>query len=148
MNSLKIKFLGLCCIILMVAIGLTTWYNLQTQKAMLSKLASEHGRMLTETIRNSIITDMANGKNDQVGHILGKINNEPAINSVRIFDESGRILMAAKPEEIVLALAPPSAAASAPILTILFSCVGGATLLGFGCLRLCLSVCLVLVLSL
>src|SRR5210317_1184549 len=100
MNSLKIKFLGLCCIILMVAIGLTTWYNLQTQKAMLSKLASEHGRMLTETIRNSIITDMANGKNDRVGHILGKINNEPAINSVRIFDESGRILMAALPEEI------------------------------------------------
>ena len=100
MNSLKIKFLGLCCIILMVAIGLTTWYNLQTQKAMLSKLASEHGRMLTETIRNGIITDMANGKNDRVGHILGKINNEPAINSVRIFDESGRILMAALPEEI------------------------------------------------
>jgi len=45
MNSLKIKFLGLCCIILMVAIGLTTWYNLQTQKAMLSKLATEHGRL-------------------------------------------------------------------------------------------------------
>jgi response regulator RpfG family c-di-GMP phosphodiesterase len=84
----------------MVAIGLTTWYNLQTQKAMLSKLASEHGRMLAETIRNSIITDMANGKNDRVGHILGKIQNEPAIDNVRIFDESGRVLMAASPEEI------------------------------------------------
>lgn len=84
----------------MVAIGLTTWYNLQTQKAMLSKLATEHGRMLAETIRNSIITDMANGKNDRVGHILGKINNEPAIDNVRIFDESGRILMAANPDEI------------------------------------------------
>jgi HD-GYP domain-containing protein (c-di-GMP phosphodiesterase class II) len=100
MNSLKIKFLGLCCIILMVAIGLTTWYNLQTQKAMLGKLATEHGRMLAETIRNSIITDMANGKNDRVGHILGKIKNEPAIDNVRIFDESGRILMAAAPEDI------------------------------------------------
>jgi methyl-accepting chemotaxis protein len=100
MNSLKIKFLGLCCIILMVAIGLTTWYNLQTQKAMLDKLATEHGRMLAETIRNSIITDMANGKNDRVGHILGKIKNESAIDNVRIFDESGRILMAASPEEI------------------------------------------------
>ncbi len=100
MNSLKIKFLGLCCIILMIAIGLTTWYNLQTQKAMLSKLATEHSRMLAETIRNSIITDMANGKNDRVGHILGKINDEPAINNVRIFDESGRVLMAASPEEI------------------------------------------------
>jgi response regulator RpfG family c-di-GMP phosphodiesterase len=100
MNSLKIKFLGLCCIILMAAIGLTTWYNLQTQKAMLNKLASEHGRILAETIRSSIITDMANGKNDRVAHILDKINTEPAIDSVRIFDESGRILMSAHNEEI------------------------------------------------
>ncbi len=100
MNSLKIKFLGLCCIILLAAIGLTTWYNLQTQKALLNKFAAEHGRMLAETIRNSIITDMANGKNESVGHILNKINNEPAIDNVRIFDESGRILLAARPEEI------------------------------------------------
>ena len=100
MNSLKIKFLGLCCIILIVAIGLTTWYNLQTQKAMLTKLATEHGRLLAETIRNSIITDMANGKNDNVGKILAKINKEPAINSVHVFDESGRILMAANADEI------------------------------------------------
>jgi HD-GYP domain-containing protein (c-di-GMP phosphodiesterase class II) len=100
MNSLKIKFLGLCGIILMLAIGLTTWYNLQTQKAMLSKLASEHGRMLAETIRNSIITDMANGKNDRVAHILSKINKEPAIDNVQIFDESGRVLMAAEPDDI------------------------------------------------
>ena len=100
MNSLKIKFLGLCGLILLVAIGLTTWYNLQTQKAMLSKVATEHGRLLVETIRNSIITDMANGKNDRVVHILAKINSEAGINNVRIFDESGRILMAANPEEI------------------------------------------------
>jgi putative nucleotidyltransferase with HDIG domain len=100
MNSLKIKFLGLCCIILIVAIGLTTWYNLQTQKATLTKLATEHGRLLAETIRNSIITDMANGKNDNVGLILAKINKEPAINSVHVFDESGRILMAANADEI------------------------------------------------
>lgn len=100
MNSLKIKFLGLTVLILLVAIGLTTWYNLQTQRAMLGKLASEHSRLLAETIRNSIITDMANGKNDQVGNILAKINNEPAIDAIRIFDESGRVLISANPEEI------------------------------------------------
>jgi len=100
MNSLKIKFLGLTVLILLVAIGLTTWYNLQTQRAMLGKLASEHSRLLAETIRNSIITDMANGKNDQVGNILSKINNEPAIDAIRIFDESGRVLISANPEEI------------------------------------------------
>jgi putative nucleotidyltransferase with HDIG domain len=100
MNSLKIKFLGLSCIILIVAIGLTTWYNLQTQNALLIKLATEHGRMLAETIRNSIISDMASGKNDQVGHTLEMIDFESAIDRVRVFSEAGRILMSANPEEI------------------------------------------------
>ncbi|PLX88501.1 MAG: hypothetical protein C0614_02455 [Desulfuromonas sp.] len=100
MNSLKIKFLGLTIIIMLVAISLTTWYNLQTQQAMLHKLAKEHGRLLVETIRNSIISDMANGRNDRVVSILGKIHNEPAIDSVQIFDETGRVLMSAEKEEI------------------------------------------------
>ena len=100
MNSLKIKFLGLCSIILIVAIGLTTWYNLKTQNAMLGKLASEHGRMLAETIHRSIITDMANGKNEGVTNILAKINSEPAIKDVRIFDETGRILMTGNHQEL------------------------------------------------
>ena len=100
MNSLKIKFLGLTAIIMLVAIGLTSWYNLKTQEAMLGKVAHEHSRLLVETIRNGIITDMASGKNDRVGQILAKINNEPAIDSIRIFDESGRVLMSARREEI------------------------------------------------
>lgn len=100
MNSLKIKFLCLTAVILLVAIGLTTWYNLKTQEAMLSKVANEHSRLLVETIRNSIITDMASGKNDRVGQILAKIHNEPAIDSIRIFDESGRVLMSANSAEI------------------------------------------------
>ncbi len=100
MNSLKIKFIGLCCVILTVTVGLTTWYNLKTQRTLLGQLAAEHGRMLAETVRNSIITDMANGRNDRVGDILARINHDPAIDNIRIFDESGRILMAAHPEEV------------------------------------------------
>lgn len=100
MNTLKIKFLGLTAIILLVAIGLTAWYNLKTQDAMLHLVANEHSRLLVETIRNGIITDMASGKNDRVGQILAKMHKEPAIDSIRIFDESGRVLMSAKIEEI------------------------------------------------
>ncbi len=100
MNTLKIKFLGLTAMILLVAVGLTAWYNLKTQDAMLSKVADEHSHLLVETIRNSIITDMASGKNDRVGEILAKIHNEPAIDSIRIFDESGRVLMSARNQEI------------------------------------------------
>ncbi|MDT8440537.1 MAG: HD domain-containing phosphohydrolase [Desulfuromonadales bacterium] len=100
MNSLKVKFLGLTIIIMLVAISLTTWYNLRTQQAMLHKLANEHGRLLAETVHNSIISDMANGRNDRVVKILDKIHSEPSIDRVRIFDESGRILLSARSEEI------------------------------------------------
>lgn len=107
MNSLKIKFLGMCCVILIITIGMTTWYNLQTQHAILSKLATEYGRVLAEAVRSNIITEMASGKEDQVGHILDKISNEPTITNVRIFDETGRILMAANPADIGESV-PPS----------------------------------------
>ena len=100
MNSLKLKFLGLTSIILVVAIIGTTWYNLRTQKVMLQKMAAEHARLVAETVRNSVITDMANGRNEQVGHTLSKISREPAIDSLRIFDETGRVMIADNPTQI------------------------------------------------
>lgn len=106
MNSLKVKFLCLTAVILLVAIGLTTWYNLKTQEAILSKVAEEHSKLLIETIRNSIISDMARGENDRAGQIMAKIHNEPAITSVRIFDESGQILISARQKETGDRVAP------------------------------------------
>lgn len=100
MNSLKLKFLGLTGIILLVAIAGTTWYNLRTQRVMLQKMASEHARLVAETIRNSIMTDMANGRNDNVGHTLSKISREPAIDSLLIFDDTGRVMIADNPAVI------------------------------------------------
>lgn len=99
MNSLKIKILALVTTIMLTAVGLTAWHNLKTQKAMLNQLASQSSRILSETIRNSIINDMASGESDAVAHILAKIKKEPAIAAVRIIDESGRILLSADPEE-------------------------------------------------
>ncbi len=100
MNSLKLKFLGLTGLILIIAIVGTTWYNLRTQKSMLQKMAAEHARLVVETIRNSIMTDMATGRNDQVAHALSRISREPAINSLRIFDETGRIMISDNAAEI------------------------------------------------
>jgi putative nucleotidyltransferase with HDIG domain len=99
MNSLKIKILGLASAIMIMAVALTGWHNLQTQRAMLSRMADQSSRVLGETIRNSIITAMANGQNGEVANILEKIRKEPAIEAVRIFDEAGRILISADPEE-------------------------------------------------
>ncbi|BCR05437.1 HDIG domain-containing protein [Desulfuromonas versatilis] len=100
MNSLKIKILSITTIIMVMAVGLTAWHNLRTQQAMLAQIAIQNGRILGETIRNSIITDMANGENAAVGHILEKIKREPTIAAVRVFDDSGRVLISAAPEEI------------------------------------------------
>jgi len=99
MNSLKIKILGLTTAIMLLAVGVTAWHNLRTQKAMLGRFADQNGRVLGETIRNSIIANMANGQNGEVARILERISKEPAIQNVRIFDETGRILISAHPEE-------------------------------------------------
>jgi putative nucleotidyltransferase with HDIG domain len=100
MNSLKLKFLGLTGIILVAAIVGTTWYNLHTQRTILHKMTAEHARMVAETVRNSVMVDMANGRNEQVGTTLGKISQEQAIASLRIFDETGRVVISGNPAEI------------------------------------------------
>lgn len=100
MNSLKIKILGLIAIIV-IAIGLiTAWVNIKTQKQLLYAFSDQNGRVLTQTIENSIITNMAAGHNAEVSNILKKIDREPAIESVRIFNPSGRILLSSSDDEI------------------------------------------------
>ncbi|HKI50871.1 MAG TPA: HAMP domain-containing protein, partial [Geothermobacteraceae bacterium] len=100
MNSLKIKILSLTTAIMLLTIGLTTWHNLDTQEEMLNRFVDQNAQVLGETIRNSIIANMANGQHTEVVRILERISQEPAIQVVRIFDETGRILISATLEEI------------------------------------------------
>ncbi len=99
MNSLKIKILGLTTLIMLITVALAVWHNFETQRAMLQRFADQNGRVLGETIRNSIIANMASGQNGEVARILERISREPAIETVRIFDEAGRILISAQAEE-------------------------------------------------
>ncbi len=100
MNSLKVKILGLVILILCSAIALSAWHNLRTQKAIISEVAAQNGHVLGETIFNIIITSMAAGRNDEVAKTFEQISSESSIETIRIFDESGRILISAKTEEI------------------------------------------------
>lgn len=100
MNSLKFKILGLITAILVIVVALTVWHNIGVQKTILHKFAEQNGRVLVETIRNSISAHMSIGQNDEVAGILQKISREPAIKTVRIFDESGRILRSGNPQEV------------------------------------------------
>jgi putative nucleotidyltransferase with HDIG domain len=106
MNSLKFKILNLTMLILVVVVGFTAWHNLRTQRAMLVRFADQNSRIIGDTIRNGIVTHMANGQNAEVGRILEKIKREPAIEAVRIFDESGIILTSGIPEEIGSVVSP------------------------------------------
>jgi len=85
--------------IMVMTVALTAWQNLRTQKTMLLGIADQSSRVLGETIRSSIITNMANGHTAEIENILEKITKEPSIESVRIFDESGRILVSGDTEE-------------------------------------------------
>lgn len=100
MNSLKIKILGLIILIMCGVIGLITWKNIQTQHDMMVKVAEQNGKLVSETIRNSINTNMLNGEQGNVQKIFADIHNNPSITSIKIFDESGRILNSALKEEI------------------------------------------------
>jgi putative nucleotidyltransferase with HDIG domain len=99
-NSLKLKILGLITIIMATMVALTAWHNLETQTEMLTRLAEQNSHVLGETIRSSIISSMASGQNGEVIAILQKIKQEPVIRSVRVFDENGRIVLSAEPDEI------------------------------------------------
>lgn len=100
MNSLKIKILGIIAVIMSGAIGLITWHNLQTQHNMLAKVAEQDGRLVIETIRNSIHTNMKSGEHNKIVGIFEDIGRNPAIESVKIFDVNGRVLISAHQEEI------------------------------------------------
>ena len=99
MNSLKIKILTLTIAIMGIAVVLTAWHNLQTQSAMLERMALKNSQLLSQTILNSIAGEMSVGRNENVQATLEKIKREPSIDTLNIFDESGRILASANPEE-------------------------------------------------
>ena len=99
MNSIKIKLLGLVAIIVLLMTGVTIWFNLNAQKSMLSKFATQNAQVLAETIHNSIISTMEAGRNSDVTRVLKQIEDEPAIDSINIFDAAGRILISTNSEE-------------------------------------------------
>lgn len=100
MNSLKVKILGLMVTLMIMAVALTIWHHLSTQRAMLDQIAQQNGRVLGETIRNSLANYMANGQNREVLQVLESVAREPAISGVKIFDEAGRILISSDRDEI------------------------------------------------
>lgn len=100
MESIKTKIIILTTLILGVAIGLTAWHHLKTQRAIISQITSQHSQILGESVRSSIIASMVNGQGAEVLPLLQRLAREPNIKSARIFDDTGRILLSSAAEEI------------------------------------------------
>ena len=100
MNSLKIKILGLTIGITVMAVLLGTWHNLNTQSAMIERIAAHDSRLLSDTILSSIRTSMAAGRGTDVSKILNEISTGETISDIRITNLSGAILRSADNSEI------------------------------------------------
>ncbi|HEY5973553.1 MAG TPA: HD domain-containing phosphohydrolase, partial [Geobacteraceae bacterium] len=100
MNSLKVKILGIVCIIVVAIVTAAGVVNFQLQKQLIDSINDQNSFVLTETIKNSISDVMRTGHSDQVRVILSRISSQDVIKSIRIFDTNGKILNSANHAEI------------------------------------------------
>lgn len=106
MNSLKIKILGLITIIVVFIVGVSAVINFNVQEEMITSLAKRNSKLLLETVKNSIANAMRSGNKEEVDKIFSQIRSQEGIQTVRIFDETGKILNSADSGEIGRMLDP------------------------------------------
>lgn len=106
MNSLKIKILGLITIIVVFIVGVSAVINFNVQEEMITSLAKRNSKLLLETVKNSIANAMRSGDKEEVDKIFSQIRSQEGIQTVRIFDETGKILNSADNGEIGRMLDP------------------------------------------
>lgn len=99
-NSLKIKILGLISVILVIIITSLASINFHHQKEMLQEIVRQHASVLAETTKDSIGNAMLSGHQEEVSSIFNRFRSEEFIETIRILDESGRILNSVNPSEI------------------------------------------------
>ncbi|NJD91306.1 MAG: HD domain-containing protein [Geobacter sp.] len=100
MNSLKVKILGMVCLLIIIFLSAATYINFRHQKSLIHKITDGNIQLLNETIKSSISDAMRSGRSDEVRNILSRLNNSSHITSIRILDPEGQVLNSAKPAEI------------------------------------------------
>jgi len=100
MNSLKVKILGMVCLLIVIFLSAATYINFRHQKSLIHKITDGNIQLLNETIKSSISDAMRSGRSDEVRNILSRLNNSSHITSIRILDPDGLVLNSAKPAEI------------------------------------------------
>ena len=97
--SLKWKYI-LCttCIILLI-VGIFSWQNLKLQEHQIAADDRERVKLITEIIKNGLITMMLEGRGREFQKFLETLIAED-IEEVRIFDVNGTIISSSIPTEI------------------------------------------------
>jgi putative nucleotidyltransferase with HDIG domain len=99
-NSLKVKILGLISVILVIIITALAFINFHHQKEMLQEIVRQHASVLAETTKDSIGNAMLSENPEEVGIIFNRFRAQEFIETIRILDESGRILNSVDTSEI------------------------------------------------
>ncbi|GAM08057.1 cyclic di-GMP phosphodiesterase response regulator RpfG [Geobacter sp. OR-1] len=100
MTSLKTKIFGIITIIVVTIVSVSSLVTLKQQNATITGIAQRNTAMLTETIKGSITDAMLSGHSGDIRKIFSQISNQKLIKTLRIIDESGKVLNSANPEEI------------------------------------------------
>ena len=97
--SLRWKYIiGTTCIILVI-LSVFSWQNLKIQEQQIEADDKERVKLITEIIRNGLISIMLEGRGLEFQKFLETLIAED-IEEVRIFDERGNIIASSIPKEI------------------------------------------------
>ncbi|ACM21797.1 sensor cyclic diguanylate phosphodiesterase, HAMP and GAF domain-containing, putative heme-binding site [Geotalea daltonii FRC-32] len=99
-NSLKIKIIGLVTVTIIGIVSLVSYVTYRQQKEMLYDMATYNTNVLNETVKNSISDAMRSGRSQEISAIFSRLRSKEFISSLRIVDETGKILISADQTEI------------------------------------------------
>lgn len=99
-NSLKIKIVGIVAVIVIAIISISSWFNYSHQKKMLETVSQQNSLILVDSILSSIQTSMKLGHSKDIDKILGRLQSNNYIESLRIVDINGKILHSADPQQV------------------------------------------------
>jgi HD-GYP domain-containing protein (c-di-GMP phosphodiesterase class II) len=100
MTSLKTKIFGIITIIVVTIVSASSLVTLKQQNETITGIAHRNTAMLAETIKGSITDAMLSGHSGDIRKIFFQISNQKLIKTLRIIDESGKVLNSANPDEI------------------------------------------------
>lgn len=96
MTSLKTKLF----VIITLIVSASSLVTLNQQQLAMTGIAQRNADILTETVKGSITDAMLSGNSQDISRILSQISGQKLISTLRIIDESGKVLNSANKDEI------------------------------------------------